>query len=95
MSPFACLYDLLQFAFGHLNGFESSSDAAGRESVDDARAVEPEAAPLGEKARAREERRLERERAKLKEHEREREMWKERGARVCLILASQLCEMKV
>ncbi|GJE91272.1 tetratricopeptide repeat protein [Phanerochaete sordida] len=54
----------------------------------------PEAAPLGEKARAREERRLERERAKLKEHEREREMWKERGARVCLILASQLCEMK-
>ena len=39
LSPFACLYDLLQFGFGHLNGFESSSDDAGRESVVDARAV--------------------------------------------------------
>lgn len=48
----------------------------------------------GERAKAREERRLEREKLREKEAEREREMWKERGARVCLILASQLCEMK-
>ena len=48
-----------------------------------------------EKVKAREERRKERERAKEKEKEREKEMWKERGARVCLILASQLIEMKV
>ena len=41
LSPFACLYDLLQFGFGHLNGFESRSEDAGRESVVDARAVEP------------------------------------------------------
>jgi hypothetical protein len=48
-----------------------------------------------EHAKAREERRKEREKLKEREHEREREMWKERGARVCLILASQLVEMKV
>lgn len=48
-----------------------------------------------ERAKAREARRKEREVLKQKEREREREMWKERGARVCLILASQLCEMKV
>ena len=60
LRPFACLYDLLQFGFGHLNGFESSSDDAGRESVVDARAVDPlaptfaleEAAPLDEDAPA-------------------------------------------
>lgn len=40
MSPFACLYDLLQFGFGHLNGLERSSDDAGRDSVVDARGVE-------------------------------------------------------
>ena len=43
MSPFACLYDLLQFGFGHLNGFESSRLDAGRESVVDARAVDEDA----------------------------------------------------
>ena len=37
----------------------------------------------------------EREKARAGEQEREREMWKERGSRVCLILASQLVEMKV
>lgn len=50
---------------------------------------------LSERAKAREERRREREKVKEKEREREKEMWKERGARVCLILASQLVEMKV
>ena len=48
-----------------------------------------------ERTRVREDRRRERESVKKKEYEREREMWKERGARVCLILASQLVEMKV
>lgn len=48
-----------------------------------------------EKAKVREERRKEREKEKEKDREREKEMWKERGARVCLILASQLIEMKV
>ena len=33
LRPFACLYDLLQFGFGHLKGFDSSSEVAGRESV--------------------------------------------------------------
>ncbi|KIP01161.1 hypothetical protein PHLGIDRAFT_123601 [Phlebiopsis gigantea 11061_1 CR5-6] len=47
-----------------------------------------------ERALAREARRRERERARASEREREREMWKERGSRVCLILASQLVEMK-
>ena len=46
LSPFACLYDLLQFGFGHLNGFESSSEDAGRESVVDARAVALAPAPV-------------------------------------------------
>ena len=40
LRPFACLYDLLQFGFGHLNGFDSRSDEAGRERVVDARGVE-------------------------------------------------------
>ena len=39
LSPFACLYDLLQFGFGHLNGFESRRDVAGRDSVVLARGV--------------------------------------------------------
>ena len=39
LSPFACLYDLLQFGFGHLNGFDSSRLDAGRLSVVDARGV--------------------------------------------------------
>ena len=40
LRPFACLYDLLQFGFGHLNGFDSRSDEAGRDRVVDARGVE-------------------------------------------------------
>ncbi len=40
LRPFACLYDLLQFGFGHLNGFERRSEDAGRESVVEARGVE-------------------------------------------------------
>ena len=39
LRPFACLYDLLQFGFGHLNGFDSRSEVAGRESVVLARGV--------------------------------------------------------
>lgn len=31
--PFACLYDLLQFGFGHLNGLVTMSEFPGRESV--------------------------------------------------------------
>ena len=33
LSPFACLYDLLQFGFGQRKGLLSSSVDAGRESV--------------------------------------------------------------
>jgi len=40
LSPFACLYDLLQFAFGQRNGLERRSDDAGRERVVLARGVE-------------------------------------------------------
>ena len=39
LRPFACLYDLLQFGFGHLKGLDRSSDVAGRESVVLARGV--------------------------------------------------------
>lgn len=41
LSPFACLYDLLQFGFGHLNGLDNKSDEAGRDSVVLARGVCP------------------------------------------------------
>ena len=40
LSPFACLYDLLQFGFGHRNGFDSSKELPGRESVAPATAEE-------------------------------------------------------
>src|SRR6266436_1796898 len=40
LSPFACLYDLLQFAFGQRNGLERRSDESGRERVVLARVVE-------------------------------------------------------
>lgn len=40
LRPFACLYDLLQFGFGHLNGLERRREDAGRERVVDARGVE-------------------------------------------------------
>ena len=43
LSPFACLYDLLQFGLGQRNGLESSSDDEGRESVVLARGVIAEA----------------------------------------------------
>jgi hypothetical protein len=33
LSPLACLYDLLQLGFGHRNGFDSSKELPGRESV--------------------------------------------------------------
>jgi hypothetical protein len=33
LSPFACLYDLLQLAFGHLNGLLRSSEVDGRARV--------------------------------------------------------------
>lgn len=38
MSPFACLYDLLQFGLGHRNGFERRREAPGREAIDAAAA---------------------------------------------------------
>jgi len=40
LSPFACLYDLLQFGFGQRNGLERRSDDAGRERVVLARGVD-------------------------------------------------------
>ena len=40
LSPFACLYDLLQFGFGQRNGLERRSDEAGRERVVLARGVD-------------------------------------------------------
>lgn len=46
LSPFACLYDFMHPGVGHLKGLESSSAAAGRESVVDApRAVDEDADP--------------------------------------------------
>ena len=39
LRPLACLYDLLQLGLGHLNGFDSRRDVAGRESVVLARGV--------------------------------------------------------
>jgi hypothetical protein len=44
LSPFACLYDLLQFGFGHLNGLDSSSVDAGRDTVVEARGAEADLA---------------------------------------------------
>jgi len=40
LSPFACLYDLLQFGFGQRNGLERRSEDAGRDKVVLARWVE-------------------------------------------------------
>lgn len=46
LSPFACLYDLLQFGLGHRNGFERRREAPGREAIEaaaaDAEALEDE-----------------------------------------------------
>ena len=40
LSPLACLYDLLQFGFGHRKGLERRRDEAGRERVVLARGVD-------------------------------------------------------
>ncbi len=40
LSPFACLYDLLQFGFGQRKGLERMREVAGRERVVLARGVE-------------------------------------------------------
>ena len=40
LSPFACLYDLLQFGFGQRNGLERRSEDVGRERVVLARGVD-------------------------------------------------------
>jgi len=40
LSPFACLYDLLQLGFGQRNGLERRSEDAGRDKVVLARGVD-------------------------------------------------------
>ena len=52
LSPFACLYDLLQFGFGQRNGLERRSDEAGRERVVLARGVEVGEGEVGDDADA-------------------------------------------
>jgi hypothetical protein len=52
LSPFACLYDLLQFALGQRNGLERRSDEAGRERVVLARGVEVGEGEVGDEGEA-------------------------------------------